>query len=206
MVIPVTGDTTELAKAYFDLIDGFMVIGGVDVTTRLYGQEPHPTVKHTNIELDEFEIEMVKLCKEAGKPVLGICRGIQVINVAYGGTLIQDIPSQCKSPVCHSQDMLRRDEVTHSVLPKEGSRYAQLLGSEKHYVNSFHHQALDKVADGFVVGAVSTEDGIVESFESEKYNVFAVQYHPEELFERYDRFFAIFKDEIERAQKFMEKK
>ncbi len=109
MLIPVTGDDISLAKDYARLIDGLLVPGGVDVSTRLFGQEPHPTVRHTNVELDNFEIELIRLMKEEGKPIVGICRGIQVINVAFGGTLHQDIPSQLKSPICHSQDSLRRD-------------------------------------------------------------------------------------------------
>ena len=202
MLIPVTGDSVELAKDYMAVMDGLLVPGGVDCSTRLFGQEPHPTVKHTNVELDNFEIELVRLAKEAGKPILGICRGLQLINIAFGGTLTQDIPSQLKSPICHGQDMLRRDELTHSVDPVEGSKYAALLGSEKHYVNSFHHQCIDRVADGFKVGA-KAPDGIVEGIESEEFNTFAVQYHPEELFARYDEFRAIFKDEVERAKKYI---
>ena len=105
----------ELIAQYVDSIDGFLCPGGADVAPHLYGEDPVRGMSHFRMEQDVFEIQMIKGCVAAKKPVFGICRGMQVVNVAYGGNMIQDIPSQTKSVQAHVGSMDDRDEPFHWV-------------------------------------------------------------------------------------------
>lgn len=182
--IPVVFAETDRIPAadYAELIDGFIAPGGFDVEPRWYGEEPRREIGRTVPMRDAFEIPLLRALREAGKPVFGICRGLQVINVAFGGTLWQDIPSQVnESWIQHSQATDEAMPVHHvSIVP--GSRVAAALG-ETAYVNSRHHQAAKAVAPGFRVTATSP-DGIVEALESEDGLLTAVQWHPEDLWQR----------------------
>ena len=132
----------ELIAQYVDSIDGFLCPGGADVAPHLYGEDPVRGMSHFRMEQDVFEIQMIKGCVAAKKPVFGICRGMQVVNVAYGGNMIQDIPSQTKSVQAHVGSMDDRDEPFHWVDLKEGSVIRQLMGTDKIMTNSFHHQTV----------------------------------------------------------------
>lgn len=187
--IPVSEDFSRCAD-YVELVDGLLAPGGEDVSPRLYGEDPVPQVVSANYEKDIFEYELLRLMKSAGKPVFGICRGHQVINTAFGGTLVQDIPSQLHSNVCHYQAGEQRSEVTHSVRCQPGSVVYRLLG-EKCYVNSFHHQAVRDIAPGFHATAWAS-DGVVEAMESDDGRIWTVQWHPENLYRRYPVFQGLF--------------
>lgn len=161
-------------------MDGFLFSGGVDVDPRYYGKDNDGTVKHITPERDETELMLLKyLLTGSDKPILGICRGIQVINVALGGTLYMDLPTAGKD--AHSFIERIRESFTHEIEIVENTRLSQILQGENR-VNSFHHQAVDKLGEGLIVSAYSVNDHVIEAFESDSNRwLVAVQWHPEEL-------------------------
>ena len=168
-------------------LDGLVLQGGSDVCPRTYGEEPMRPNWEGDEPRDRYEIELIHAFHRAGKPVLGICRGIQIMNVAFGGTLLQDITTQVPGSFEHRNWDIY-DANHHEIEISAGSRLAEvygLSGSEGGTgpvvtVNSVHHQALKDVADGFVVEAVSVTDGIIEAMRrpGDQF-VAAVQWHPE---------------------------
>lgn len=165
-------------------IDGIIVSGGNDIDSNLFGQFPKKEVGKINPRRDLQDIEMTrKALTETGLPVLGICRGIQVMNVAMGGTLHQHLPSAGFE--CHSLTMYRRTEASHTVSIAPDSLLYSLVGDHIGHVNSLHHQAVDRVADAFKAVAVSP-DGVVEAIELVNSNrfVLGVQWHPEMMFSK----------------------
>ena len=197
ILIPVTEDPARCAD-YIDMIDGLLVPGGEDVAPEFYGEDPHRTVSYINRDKDRYDLELIRLCREQNKPIFGICRGFQVINVAFGGTLYQDIPSQLPEAMCHNQSQDLRNVPTHKVTLDENSVIGRILGKEI-YTNSFHHQAVKDVGDGLrVVGR--TADGVVEALETEDGRIFAVEWHPEDLYETYPIFKGLFTRLIDLAK------
>ncbi len=166
-------------EALLERLDGLLLAGGEDICPERYGDaERHPKVVVTPAR-DDLEIPLARMAVELGLPVLGICRGIQLLNVALGGTLYQDLPDERPSPVVHRQSEARHIG-THGFTPEAGARLAALIGAEPLRVNTFHHQAVRDVAPGLVVGA-RAEDGLVEALETADGRVVAVQYHPEDM-------------------------
>ncbi len=162
--------------------DGLMVTGGPDLDARLYGEQNYQFNGEISPLRDEMEIYAIRTAFEGGKPILGICRGIQVINVTFGGTLYQDIYAQSnrKDMIKHSQSAPRWYP-THEIIIEKGSKVWSAFGSEKAAVNSFHHQAVKDVAPGFKVSS-RAPDGIIESIEHETDRfVVGVQWHPEHM-------------------------
>lgn len=167
--------------------DGLLVPGGHDIDPALYGGSPHPTVTLVAPELDAMELEAARIARQTGLPTLGICRGIQVLNVALGGSIYEDIDDQYDAPsglrVRHKQTPdFHRSEPTHDVDVTYGSRLAGVLGGVCVRTNSTHHQALRRVAfDLVVVG--KARDGVVEAVELREPHPFfvGVQWHPEEM-------------------------
>jgi putative glutamine amidotransferase len=167
---------TVLAK-----VDGVLLTGGLDVDPALYGEAPHATTE-TAPDRDRFEIPLSRKAVEADVPVFAICRGVQVLNVAAGGTLVQDIPSSVDSDLDHSIDV-PKNHLAHAVRVTPNSRLASSLGPaarlETCPVNSRHHQSVGRVAPEFVVSAVSS-DGVVEAIERPASTFcVGVQWHPE---------------------------
>jgi putative glutamine amidotransferase len=171
----------EITLETLSLCDGIILSGGEDVDPQFYGQDPHIHLGPTLPDRDLVEIEIVKYAIRNNIPILAICRGTQILNVALGGTLIQDIPSQLQEPIQHSQTVERRRD-THWVKVSEDSKLFHILGSDKIRVNSLHHQALDKVSNDLRVVAMSS-DGIVEAVEYMHSSTFTigVQWHPESM-------------------------
>ena len=170
--------------------DGVLLPGGGDVEPELYGGLDHDAVRRVPPDLDAFQIEVVRAARRSRTPLLGICRGIQVMNVALGGSLYEDIADQYEAPggmrLRHEQTPdMARDETSHRVEITAGSLLATLLGTTSLDVNSLHHQALRRVAADLVPVAAA-RDGIVEGLElREGHPCFVgVQWHPEELSER----------------------
>lgn len=178
VVIAPAADDDKL-EAALGLLSGVLLPGGVDVDPALYGEEPLPGLGRVDPEWDALDVAVARWALAKNIPVLGICRGMQVLNVAAGGTLWQDIPSQVTKPLQHAQKA-PRDAATHGVATTSGSRLQDLLGAQFR-VNSFHHQAVKDVAPGFVATAEAA-DGIVEGIEGESRSfAVGVQWHPELL-------------------------
>jgi putative glutamine amidotransferase len=163
-------------------VDGLVFTGGEDIHPAWYQTEPSPHLYPPSRERDLFELALFAAARQMELPMLGICRGIQLVNVALGGTLFQDLPSERPGPVDHnvSGDRAAR---THAVRLAPGSRAEQALGGERLTVNSFHHQGVRDLARGLVATGWS-DDGLIEAAESEAGApwLLAVQWHPEEMF------------------------
>jgi len=179
VVLPNSGDPSS-APAYLERIDGLLLTGGDDVHPRFFAEAPHPRLDIVDERRDLFEIALLLAARERRMPVFGVCRGIQVMNVALGGDLYQDLPSQADSKVGHSQRTL--DEGPwHDIEVRRGTRLAEILGEASTAVNSYHHQACRRVADGLSVTATAP-DGVVEALEDPGQPFFlGVQWHPEVL-------------------------
>jgi putative glutamine amidotransferase len=165
---------------------GLVLPGGVDVDPARYEETRHATVTDVDIARDEYEIALVRAALAADLPIFAICRGLQVMNVAAGGSLIQDIPSQVGNAVLH-QVAHPKDAIAHDVSLGPGSRLGQLMGHAavggRLAVNSRHHQAVGRIAGGFVVTSLAP-DGVVEALErpGARFCV-GVQWHPENFVE-----------------------
>jgi putative glutamine amidotransferase len=162
-----------------DRIDGLMLVGGVDVEAAVYGAEPHPLADAPIPLRDATETALVRAAIARGLPVLGICRGAQVINVACGGTLLQHLPDDLGTTE-HRRAIGRFDGNEHDVEVEEGSRALEATGERVHRVASHHHQAIDAVGDGLRVTARAADDGLPEAVENDGDGwVLGVQWHPE---------------------------
>jgi putative glutamine amidotransferase len=171
----------SFAARALDGADGLLLTGGEDMDPALYGAQPSPHLNPPSRERDLFELALFAVARQRELPVLGICRGIQLINVGLGGTLYQDLPSERPGPVAHDAGTAR-DARSHGVELKPGSRAAAALGGTSFTVNSFHHQAVDRLADGLIASGWSA-DGLIEAVESpaDAPWLLAVQWHPEEM-------------------------
>lgn len=160
-------------------IDGLLVTGGGDIDPIIFGEEPHPNLGSITPARDQFEIAIIKTMMVQDKPVLAICRGCQILNIAAGGNMYQDIYSQTDKQLLQHFQRAPRDHGSHFVDVKEGSRLHQLTQSSRFKVNSFHHQAIRHVAQGFQeCGRAS--DGVIEALESLEHSfIIGVQWHPE---------------------------
>lgn len=195
--IPVTDDPSR-ALDYIDMLDGLLLPGGEDVTPWLFGEEPVPQVTYVMEVNDRLELEVLRLAVERQLPVLGICRGIQLLAVALGGRLYQDLPSQRPGGIAHRQSTATRSQLSHTAAVEPGSLMERLLGPEPLRVNSFHHQAVREVPAGFRA-TVTAPDGVIEAMENAGGTMYAVQWHPELLVERYPRFRPLFRHLVELA-------
>jgi putative glutamine amidotransferase len=176
-------EVSESPRKLIGEIHGLLLTGGGDVDPALYGEERHQTVEDAEPGRDEFEIDLARRALSADLPVLAICRGAQVLNVATGGTLVQDIPSAVGSGLRHAiRDP--RDAVAHTVQVTPGSRLETALGaaidaSRACRVNSRHHQSVARIGSGLVASAVAS-DGVVEAIEAKSAGYcLGVQWHPE---------------------------
>jgi putative glutamine amidotransferase len=190
VVLPCVADR-EAVRASVEAADGILLTGGGDIVSLAYGEEPHPKSSYQDPARDEMEFEVVRLALEAGKPILGICRGIQVLNVAMGGSLIQDVPSQVPDVLQHYS--LALDTVlVHTIDIEPGSLLARVLGSTSMAVNSFHHQAAKRVGEGLRVNSLA-RDGVIEGLEAvDGRPILGVQFHPEECTAAYPQFRPLF--------------
>ena len=170
-----------LAAAAMTDIAGLVLTGGEDIDPLRFGQDPHPRSGEPHQLRDAYEIALARAAYERRVPTLAICRGAQVMNVALGGTLVQDIASQHPSAIDHDQSARRNDRV-HEVQISRQSRLAGIVSSSNIFTNSSHHQSVDRVGEGLRIVAKSP-DGIVEAVEptDPAWWMVAVQWHPEEL-------------------------
>ena len=171
----------SLAGSVLDGFDGLLLTGGEDIDPSWYGAEPSPLLSPPSRERDLFELALFAVARQRGLPILGVCRGIQLINVAMGGTLVQDIPTERPGALDHRPAGLR-DTRSHVVRLRPGSRAARAMGAASVNVNSSHHQAIQQLAPGLVASGWTSDD-LIESLESEAGAswILAVQWHPEEM-------------------------
>jgi len=182
LVLPPLGP--EHARAALDRLDGLVLSGGVDVDPALYGRARHPKLGRVDRVRDEFELALAREALQRDLPIFAICRGQQLLNVATGGTLIQDIPSELKGAVTHDAAG-RRTRRSHSVELERGSRLEEILGPGPLSVNSFHHQAIDGLGQGLTISGRCAEDGVIEAVEMrDRSFVVAVQWHPESFWKQ----------------------
>jgi putative glutamine amidotransferase len=173
--------TPEVQAALWQRLDGLLLTGGGDLDPARFGEARHPSVDDVAPARDDLEIALTRRAVAESLPLLAICRGIQVLNVALGGTLVQDIPSEVPGALVHSQTAPRH-EPTHAVkVMGEGTRLGRVLGAGELDVNSMHHQAIRRLGEGLREVAWAP-DGVIEGVElpGERF-VLGVQWHPEEL-------------------------
>lgn len=183
VLIP-TGLDEATLRALYERLDAVLLPGGPDVDPAHYGSERHPLTVTIDDLRDKLELTVARWAVRDDLPVFGICRGHQVLNVALGGTLVQDIPDQLGSPLIHDiPDGTPRSTRVHDVTIDSDSRLAGVLGSTRLLVNSLHHQSVEQVASGAVVTAKSP-DGVVEALEvPDRHFALSVQWHPEDLYQ-----------------------
>ena len=190
VTIPITIDKDDI-KTIIDMVDGVVLTGGSDIHPFLYEEDPHPKLGTVDIDRDEREIAILMAALEKEIPVLGICRGMQLINVALGGTLYQDIESQMDNPIGHDLRSTVPD-FHHQIDVVKDSYLYEAMGSEKLGVNSIHHQAIKELAPGLKISATSS-DGIIEAFEDRDRKIYGTQFHPEEHIDKNPEFLNIIK-------------
>jgi putative glutamine amidotransferase len=195
-----TGLDHATLRAIYDRLDGVLLPGGPDVDPAHFGQVRHAKLGSIDAGRDAVELPLARWAVEDDLPLFGICRGHQVMNVALGGTLVQDIPSQVETTLLHDQaNDVPRSNRLHEVQIDPSSRLATLMGGTRLPVNSLHHQSVEQPAPGMCVTAYS-DDGIVEALEMPDKNfVLSVQWHPEDLAENDAANFALFKAFIDAA-------
>jgi putative glutamine amidotransferase len=171
-----------VAEASLDAVDGLLLTGGRDYAPSVYGQEPHEATRCVAARRGEWDLLLARRALERGVPVLGVCGGAQLINIALGGTLVQHVPDVFGDGVCHSPQAGAR--AFHMVEAEAGSRLAGIVGATRFEVNSSHHQAADRVGAGLRLAA-RAPDGVPEALEAMGEGfVLAVQWHPERLLDR----------------------
>ncbi|MCK8624913.1 gamma-glutamyl-gamma-aminobutyrate hydrolase family protein [Apilactobacillus sp. M161] len=197
----------EMAKELAESVDGIIFTGGADVLPKYYHEDPIEKIGLTYEPRDEFEIALLKVAKELHKPILGICRGMQIINVALGGSLYQDLNLQYKPAnkelLHHSQSTIGYSPV-HYVNVKKDSALIKVMG-EHPFVNSFHHEAVKDVAKELHITATAN-DGVIEGLENHDASIQCVQWHPENMWDHYADEAKLFKTFFKRVKNSIERK
>lgn len=183
LLIPVVSSDDSL-DAYIDICDGFLFSGGIDINPLCYNKDPHRKLGIVNSKLDEFQLKLMKKVLTSQKPFLAICRGLQILNVACGGTLYQDLDELPSDTIQHEQSGERYNAI-HKVNFEKDSILYDLFGSET-YVNSFHHQSVNELGNNLIIVGKSP-DGVVEAIQVKNYKLgLGVQWHPEMMFSHFD--------------------
>ena len=198
ILLPCNSDKSNCGQIV-NMLDGLLVPGGYDIDPELYGENIDEGCGLFNRSEDEYDMELIRQAVAQKKPVFAICRGMQIVNVLYGGTLYQDIPTQYAEKIVHTK-IVPEEENFHTVNIEKDSYLAKVLGkTEEVKVNTSHHQAVKVVAKGFKVTAKAS-DGIIEAMENEDATILCVQWHPERLqdMEIYQK---LMKDFMDRCKK-----
>ncbi|MBC8535787.1 gamma-glutamyl-gamma-aminobutyrate hydrolase family protein [Feifania hominis] len=192
-------DCEENLLQMIRLLDGLFIPGGADIHPSFYGQEPARGCSACSMARDVFELALVSLARERGLPLFGVCRGMQLFNVALGGTLYQDLPTELPESLAHWQPGEPYD-LHHGISIEPGSRMERLFGGEKSLVNSTHHQAIKALGQGLRVTARAA-DGVIEAIEgTQGAYLHAVQFHPERRVSRDGACLALFEDFVHACQ------
>jgi putative glutamine amidotransferase len=204
--VRVLDPSTDLPGA-LEGLDGLMLTGGGDVSPEKYGEAPHPSIEAAEPGRDDFELGLVVLARTRGLPILAICRGVQVLNVACGGTLVQDIPSQVPGALVHKLEVPPHQafELAHEIWIDKDTMLSRLMrerlsDADSCDVNSRHHQAVRQLAPGFIASATAP-DGVIEAIEDPAAAFcLGVQWHPENFF-RTGEFRPLFEGLVEATTK-----
>lgn len=195
VLFPINDDVKEIDRV-LSMIDGLVLPGGEDVHPFFYGEEPNPHFGKECVERDYFEIILIRLARSKHIPILSVCRGMQVTNVALGGSLCQDIPSSDYSPKIQHGQYSTDTTPHHSISIVPGSRLYSILGG-KALVNTHHHQCVKDLAPGMRITATAP-DGVPEAMEGD--GILCVQFHPESMYEKHPEMLSIYRDLVERAK------
>lgn len=199
IILPIV-EGNELIAEQISLIDGLLLSGGYDVSPLFYGEESQRGLEVVRPDRDRYEMQLLDIAKKSFKPILGICRGLQILNVAFGGTLYQDIPISIPTALQHQQKA-QVDEATHHVQIVAHTKLQQIFEEELILTNSFHHQAIRDLAPCFTASAHSF-DGIIEGIEGkEDHFILGVQWHPELMIRKHPKMFKLFHAFVDAAKK-----
>jgi putative glutamine amidotransferase len=202
LVLPVIEEESVIVEQ-MKSVQGLLLSGGYDVSPHFYGEEPTPGLEAVNQKRDIHEMQLIRHAHQAGKPIFGICRGMQLLNVAFGGTLYQDIQSSIPHPLQHLQKTYPH-VATHQVEVVKDSLLHQLLNQEVVSVNSYHHQTIKTVAPSFLINARS-KDGIIEGIENRNGSfICGVQWHPEMMFKKSALMFKLFEGFVQAVKNSLE--
>ena len=198
IILPVVNEKENI-ESQIELCDGIILPGGQDVNPLFYHEEPHMKLSYVCSKVDEYQTKLAQMSLESDLPVLGICRGLQLLNVVCGGTLYQDLSEISSGTIKHVQDSVRH-EYSHRIKTKQKSIIGCLLGSEA-LVNSFHHQCIKEPGKDLEVTATASDE-VIEAVEMKnKKFVVGVQWHPEGMAARDEKMLGIFKELISQASK-----
>lgn len=198
LVLPII-EGEGLIQQQMQLIDGLVLSGGYDISPLFYKEEPKRGLEAIRPDRDLYEIQLLHSARESQKPILGICRGLQMLNVAFGGTLYQDIGMALPLALQHQQKA-KPEEATHSVSLVPNTQLQHIMEEDVIFTNSFHHQAVKDIAPGFVVNA-QAKDRVIEGIESEdELFILGVQWHPEVMFGKHPKMLKLFHAFVEAAK------
>lgn len=204
LIVPCFSDEAAL-DALLDKADGLILSGGGDIVSLAYDEEPHHLSKFQDPVRDEMEFHITRAALDRGLPILGICRGVQLLNVVLGGSLIQDVPSQVQDAVKHYSQGLHT-VLLHTIDIEADSVLANLMGTTTMAINSWHHQAVKKLGAGLRVNC-RARDGVIEGVEADDSRaVLGVQFHPEEAAGSYPQFQTFFDWIVARAGEYQDRK
>ena len=191
LLLPMVGKE-EIVRRQIEAVDAIVLSGGYDPNPLLFGENPNRRIDFIYPEIDEHQLRAIHVADELGKPMLGICRGLQILNIAFGGTLYQDLSLIPNSYIQHYQKS-RKHTPGHEVSIVKDSQLAGIFGARTILTNSFHHLAIKDCAPGFVVSAYAA-DGVIEGIERRSGTpLMAVQWHPEMMYERHPEMLGIFR-------------
>ncbi|MCA9321416.1 MAG: gamma-glutamyl-gamma-aminobutyrate hydrolase family protein [Planctomycetes bacterium] len=201
LMLPLS-QNADVLHQLLDVCDGLLLTGGLDIDPSLYGEEPHQNIDQINPLRDITEMILAKEALRRDMPIFGICRGMQILNVAAGGSLVQDIGSQIEKETLQHFQKLTEEYPSHSIRIESDSWLHRIVGEEKVRVNSYHHQCVKRMGEGFRVTAWAP-DGVPEAMSDDRrFFAHAVQWHPELTYTNLDFNLAMFRAHVEAAGRY----